>query len=42
MHEITIKEITNRAPNQYIEYINLILKTAKQAAPTFQFSKKLK
>ena len=31
---------TNGVPNQYTEYLNLILKTAKRAAPTLRFSRK--
>ena len=31
---------TNGMPNQYTEYLNLIFKTAKRAAPTLRFSRK--
>ena len=31
---------TNWVPNQYTEYLNLILKAAKRAAPTLRFSRK--
>ena len=39
MKKIEISK-TNGVPNQYTEYLNLILKTAKRAAPTLRFSRK--
>ena len=39
MKKVEIKK-SNGAQNQYTEYLNLILKPAKQAVPTLQFSRK--
>ena len=33
---------TNRAPNQYTEHLNLIIKTAKRAVPTYVLKEKFK